>query len=311
MNNVIDILKNGAAADSTIGVVEEAIKTAPEVAFFGAKLVKGSQFQSLARTGIAEASFRAAGAGTDGQGSTYALRTFKMAILDCLFKRDKAVIDADFEGKAKALVREAAGMVAGAFLRLGKAVWNATEASEGFDGAAVLCKASNVIDAGGTGAKTYSVYAVGNDVANGCGLTFEEGKGIFGEGDIEFKEGLIMGSNEKELMGYIADLSTWAGFACTNENKIARLKKISPKGTEGGTFLDDDLLGDLVDQFVDANNGVRPDALFMPFQLRSQLRKSRKLTIQTSAGDKSMAYPSTPADFDGIPIIGTPCLGLE
>ena len=311
MNSIIDILKNGNAADSTIGVVEEAIKTVPEVAFFSAKMVKGNQFQSLARTELPTASFRAIGAGTDATGSNYVLRTFKMAVLDCLFKRDKAAIDADFEGKEKALTREAAGIVAAGFMRLGKAAWNATEAVEGFDGAGALCKAANVLDAQGAGNKTFSVYAVGNGVADGCGLTFQDGKGLFAEGDIEFKEGLIMGTNGKELMGYIADLTSWAGFACTNANRIARLKGISKNGTSGGTFLDDDLIGDLVDQYVEANNGVRPDALFMPFALRTQLRKSRKLTIQTAAGDKSMAYPSTPADFDGIPIIGTPCLGEE
>lgn len=306
MNTVFDILKNGNAADSRVGVVEEALKSVPELLWFAAGLVKGTEFQSVARTALPSTGFRTANTGVDASGSTYALKTFKMAILASLVTMDKAVADADFQGKEAALAREVLGITNSAFQTLARAIWYATQAVEGFNGAEALC--SNVIDLGGTTANgTMSVYAVGNGFENGCSVIFNESAGIISGNEIEFKEGLITGTNSKQLMGYIGDLTSWAGFACTNGNRIARVKNIDVKTTVSGKYLTDAVLADLV-QAYEEKNGVRPDALWMPYAARAELQASRAAAIRTAAGGKGTAYAGTPTDFEGIPIYGTPFL---
>lgn len=309
MNTVIDILKNGNAADSRVGVVEEALKSVPEIGWFAAATVKGTEFQSVYRKAIPETGFRTAGNGTDASGSTYDLRTFKMAILASLVKLDKAVADADFQGKDAALAREVLGVTNSGFQTLARAIWYAKEAAEGFDGAEAI--ASNVIDVGGTTANgTMSVYAVGNSFENGCSVIFNESAGILTPDAVEFKEGLILGANNKELMGYVADLTSWAGFACTNGNKLARAKNIDVKSTASGKYLDDGILAELVQEY-EIKNGVRPDALWMPYAARAELQNSRKNAIRVSAQIQGTVYAGTPADFEGIPIFGTPFLKTD
>ena len=306
MNTVFDIVKNGNAVDSRVKVVEEALKSVPELRWFAAETVKGTQFQSVARTALPVTGFRTANNGIDASGSTYALKTFKMAILAGLVKLDKAVADADFMGKEAALAREVLGVTNSGFQTLAKALWYAKEAVEGFDGAEALV--SNEIDAGGTTANgTMSVYAIGNGFENGCSLIFNESAGILTGDEVEFKEALISGTNSKDLMGYVADLTSWAGFACTNGNKLARIKGIDQKSTTSGKYLDDGMLAELVQEF-EIKNGSRPDALWMPYAARAELQASRKAAIRVEKNIKGSVYAGTPEDFEGIPIFGTPFL---
>lgn len=306
MNTLFDIVKNGNAIDSRVKCVEEALKVVPEAAWFAAAAVKGTQFQSVARTALPATSFRTGGAGVDVSGSTYALKTHKMAILAGLVTLDKALADADFMGRDAALAREVLGVTKSGLQTLARAIWYATEATEGFDGAQAI--ASNVIAAGGTGTGgTMSVYAVGNGLEDGCSILFNESAGMISPDEVTFKEGLIDGSNSKKLMGYIGDLTSWAGFACTNGNKIARLSGIDQAGVASGKFLDDGMLAELVAAYEE-KNGTRPDALWMPFAARTQLQKSRSTAARVAGGNKGVAFAGTPADFEGIPIFATPFL---
>lgn len=308
MNTIYDILKNGNAADARVGVVEEAVAQVPELRVMDAGLVKGTQFQTVSRTALPATGWRAANAGVDASGSTYALRGHNLAILAGLVKLDKAVADADFEGKEAALDREVRGVTLSAFQTLARAMYYATEATEGFDGAAALVKSANVVKAGSVAeTETHmSVYAVGNSFRDGCGFAFNESSGLISPDEIIFKEGLITGSNSKQLMGYIADLTTWAGFSVTNANRIARLCNLDAGST--GATLTDALLADLVTAYRDSNGGLMPSFIFMPFAAQRQLQNARSTQIRVGTRSAIETYAAIPADYEGIPILGTGAL---
>ena len=308
MNTIYDILKNGNAADARVGVVEEAVAQVPELRVMDAGLVKGTQFQTVSRTALPATGWRAANAGVDASGSTYALRTHNLAILAGLVKLDKAVADADFEGKEAALDREVRGVTLSAFQTLAHAMYYATVASEGFDGAAALCDAGSLVKAGSVAETSthMSVYAIGNSFRDGCGFAFNESSGLISPDEIIFKEGLITGSNSKELMGYVADLTTWAGFSVTNAKRVARLCNLD-SGTSGAT-LTDSLLADLVEAYRTANGGLMPSFLFMPFTAQRQLQAARSSQIRVDTRRAIETYAAIPTDYEGIPILGTGAL---
>ena len=301
MAKLIDLVK-GAYADATVGIVDEVVKEVPEVAFFDARLVKGTQFKTLARTSLPTTGFRTLGNGIDASESGYALKTFDLGILAGLVQVDKAQVLGDsMRSKEEVLSDEAIAMVISGMKTLAGKVWYGGKAgAEAFDGVAALCDDSLVVDAGDSTANgCSSVYAVGNDARKACGLVFSENSGFFLNGELDFKEGTMVGANSKQLPCFWTDLTGYAGFSAVNAKKMARLANL---GASSHT-LTDALLAKLVAAYRKANGAV-PDALFASYDQLTALQASRAATSVVPRERGSIAAEG-PTDFQGIPLIAS------
>ena len=293
----------GKGYDASQGIIEEVSKLVPELDKFDSVLIPGTTFQSVAQTSDPTTGFRTAGNGIDASDEGYRLDDFALGILAGLCQRDKAVFDADVRGREAALRAAAVSMVRSGMKTLAGKVWYGAKAgAEKFNGCAALVKAALVVDAGNSTAnKSSSAYAVGIG-EDKCHLVFNEKSALLTRAELEWKEGIMAGANEKPVPSYWTDLTGWAGFACRNANAIARIANL---GSGSGNKLTDDMLAELVSKYAEKNDGQNPDAIFCTFAQRLFLQKSRGTTVRTGAGSSLAISAGVPLEYAGIPIIAT------
>ncbi len=293
-------LVTGKGWDASQGIIEEIEKQVPELAFFDTKIIPGTTFQGLKMTSLPTTGFRAIGAGIDASDEGYTLANYALAIVAGLCKRDKAAFAADPTGREAALARAAKAQVLSGMLTLGKAVWYGDSTSQ-FSGVNALVKAGLIVDAGGSTANgETSVYLVGNDAEEECGLVFSQDSGVLGKTELEWKEGIMTGSNSKDVPCLWTDLTTWAGFAVRNSNRIGRIANL-----DSSHKLTDALLADAVSLYMEANNGLAPKAIFASHTQLRYLRADRSSKVYNGPRDTKENIAAAPTEFDGIPLIGT------
>ncbi len=297
-------LVTGKGYDASQGIIEEVSNLVPELNFFDAHLIPGTSFQSVVQTSDPTTGFRAVGAGIDSSDEGYRLDTFNLGILAGLVQRDKAAFDADVRGRDAALAAAATALVRSAMKTLAGKVWyGASTGSEKFSGASALVKAALTIDAGGVAADgasgLSSAYAVGKGLDR-CHLVFCESSPLLNSSELVWKEGTMTGSNSKSVPSYWTDLTCWAGFACRNQNAIARIANLN-----GTKPLTDTLLAELVSKYAEMNDGANPDAIFCTFAQRLELQKSRGVNFSTGRAGNLVVPAGVPLEYAGIPIIAT------
>lgn len=300
-------LVTGKGYDASQGIIEEVSNLVPELNFFDANLIPGTSFQSVVQTADPTTGFRAVGAGIDSSDEGYRLDTFNLGILAGLVQRDKAAFDADVRGRGAALAAAATSLIRSAMKTLAGKVWyGALSGSEKFSGASALVKAALTVDAGGTAASGGSVpsglssaYAIGKGLDR-CHLVFCESSPLLNSSELVWKEGTMAGSNSKAVPSYWTDLTCWAGFACRNENSIARIANLN-----GTKPLTDTLLAELVSKYAEMNDGMNPDAIFCTFAQRLELQKSRGVNFSTGRAGNLVVPAGVPLEYAGIPIIAT------
>ena len=72
MAKIIDLVTNAGQVDVTKGIVEEAVKSCPEMQFFDADTVPGTTIATLARTSLPTVAFRNLGDPVRSSRSGYA-----------------------------------------------------------------------------------------------------------------------------------------------------------------------------------------------------------------------------------------------
>lgn len=283
----------GKGYDASQGIVEEVAKAVPELAFFESLLIPGTSFQGVAQVSDPTTGFREVGTGIAASDEGYRLDTFNLGVLAGLVQRDKAAFDADVRGRDAALSAAAVSLVRSGMKTLAAKVWaGATSGAEKFAGAASIAKSALTVDAGGTGG--VSAYAVGRGLDK-CHLVFNESSPLLTSATLDWKEG-VMGDN---VPSYWCDLTCWAGFACRNQNAVARIK-----GLDASKSLTDEMLAELVSKYAEANDGMNPDAIFCTFGQRLALQKSRGVNVST--GRNAIVVPAgVPLEYAGIPIYAT------
>ena len=317
MAKIIDLITNAGQVDVTKGIVEEALKAAPEMAFFDSDVVPGTTIATLARTTLPTVAFRNIGDPVSSSRSQYAERTATLKMLSGRAEiTDAEVKKNPLLTKDEQCVAEAIAVLAASFQHLGRQIWYGTGAdAKGFAGATSLVDASMVTRAGnGTSNANTSVWFVGNGVKTKCGIVFSKNSGILSEKDVEFirgdvqiKETVTIGGTDKSIVvgvepGWIGDLTSFAALLVSNIHTLARLCNVTTT-----TGLNDDMLADSVDAYMQANDGAKPDAIFMSYAARRMLRKSRNLSVD-AVTDTLNRYAAIPMDHDGIPIIATNAL---
>lgn len=293
-------LVTGKGWDATQGIIEEVSKLVPELNFFDSKLIPGTTFQGLKLISDPTTGFRTIGNGIDASDEGYSLTNYNLAYLAGLVKRDKAAFDADPTGRAAALARAATAIVRSGMKTLASAIWYGDSTSK-FYGVSALVKDALVVNAGGSTANAQtSVYLVGNNADDQCGLVFNQDSKLLGNAELEWKEMLATGANSKDMPVYYTDLGCWCGFAVLNSNAVGRIANL-----ESGHALTDALLADAVSKYQEANDGLAPTAIFAPFSQIRALRTDRSTKIYNGPRDSKENLAAAPTDFDGIPIIGT------
>lgn len=303
----------GKGWDATQGIIEEVSKLVPELNFFDAKIIQGTTFQGVKLTSLPTTGFRAIGTGVDASDEGYSLATYTCALLSGLVKRDIAAFTADVRGADAAKAAAAIATIRSAMKTLATAIWygdgSGANNSNIFPGvAAAAGTASNVLKAGGsTASKQTSVFLVGNDAEEECGLYFGEDSELLGKSELEWFKTTATGSNNKSYTALCANLDCWAGFGVRNANSVFRIANLS---TTDSKTLSDALLAEAVSLYQEKNDGVAPKAIFAPFEQVRALRVSRSAKVYDLPGHGGENIAGAVVDFDGIPIIGTSNISL-
>jgi len=318
MAKIIDLVTNAGQVDVTKGIVEEAVKSCPEMQFFDADIVPGTTISTLARTTLPSVAFRNLGDPVSSSRSSYAERTATLKLLSGRVEISDAEVKKNgLQTKEEMQTDESIATMAAAFQHLAKQVWYGTGSDgKGFDGATQLVDASMVTKAGaGTSNANTSVWFVGNGAKRACGIVFSKNSKIingedltFHDGDIQIKETVTINDAEKEIVtgvepGTIGDLTSFAAFLVSNKKQLARLCNVTST-----TGLNDDMLADCVEAYMKVNDGRRPDAIFMSYNARKMLRKSRTLSLSIKSGVNAQVFAPIPTDYDGIPLFATNAL---
>ena len=304
MAKIIDLVTYAGQVDVTRGIVEEALAAVPEMQFFDADIIAGTVVNTLARVSLPTVAFRNIGDPVSSTRSGYETRPATLKMLSGRAEvTDAEVLANGLMTKDEQLVSESVAVLTAAFQALAKQIWTGSDA-KGFTSAMSLVDASMVTRAGdGQAGANTSVWFVGNGAKTKCGILFSKNSGILADADIEFRKGDILVKSGDTVTGvepgWIGDLTSYAGFHVANKKSLARLCNVT-----AGTGLTDDMLTDCIEAYAQMNDGAKPDGIFMSFNARKMLRKSRNLTLKAEGGDLSRFAP-TPTEIDGIPIIAT------
>ena len=308
MAKIIDLVTNAGQVDVTQGIVEEAAQAVPEINFFDAGTIRGTTLSTLARTTLPTVAFRKIGDPVSSSRSGFEKRNVELALLSGRVEISEA------EALANGLmtveeqeVDEATATLLAAFKHLAKQIWYGPTSGDanGFNGAVDLVDASMVTLAGaGTANANTSVWFVKTKFKRDAGLAFSENSKILAATDIEFHKGDILVKDNGAVVGvepgFIGDLTSWAGLHLANKYALARLANVTAT-----TGLNDDMLRDCIEAFAKANNGQLPDGVFMSYEARTMLRKSREFALKLKNGGTGSVYAPTPTDVDDVPIFAT------
>jgi hypothetical protein len=300
--NLLDIAQH-KNTDKVVGLIEESLRYTPELAIFPARSVRGTSFQTVKRTGLPSAGYRLANAGVTPSKSTFAKSTVECFILSSAVQVDKAVAQAFEDGSSALEMIEAAGVMKAAMRAIGSQIFYGVSAdAKGFGGLKAFTPfgADMTVAATGTGALGQSsVYAVKfgpQDVQLILGNEALFELTPFRDENFDDADGL-------PVPGRVADLTAWNGLALNNANCVGRICNLGAD-TETGDTLTDALLQKLLDSFP---SGYLPDAIFMSRRSRSQLQRSRTVTLfgQGTQRANQPAIAAMPTEYEGIQLIAT------
>ena len=299
--NLLDIAKLKGHAKE-VGLIESVMTAAPELAAIAARTINGTSYKTVDRTSLPATGFANANEGIVPGKSAFSVKTVECFIFRGAVNVDKAIALANEDGPAALQAIEASGVGLSAGIEIGKQVWyGVDEDSKGFPGLRALCPAGMKVDATGTTATTgSSVY----------GVKFgpQHVQMIYGGGSVlslpPFKEQSVTDANGGQYDAYVSNLTAWIGMQCVHPYSIGRLYNLT---ADSGKGLTDALLADLLALYP---VGFTPDAWFMSRRSRTQLQKSRTVTMLSSGtkggvGSSEGLVAPLPTEAFGIPIIVT------
>lgn len=300
--NLLDVAKlNGT--DKVVGLIEESVVYAPELNLFPSRSIRGTSFTTSIRTAVPTVGFRAAGEGNAPVKSSFRQGLVQCFILSAAVQCDREVARAYEDGMEAYEMIEASGVMEGAMRAIGSQIfYGVTQDADGFPGLKAFtpkADATMCLSSGGSDATVQSsVYAVKFGTRD-CELILGNGGGF---NLSPFRDENFLDANENIVPGRVADLGAWVGLAINNVNCVKRLCNVG-QDTETNDTLTDAKLQQLLDLFP---TGVTPDAFFMSKRSRSQLQRSRSVTLFSSGGKvNGQSIAATPKDYDGVPIIAT------
>lgn len=300
--NLLDVTKLNNT-DKVVGLIEESVIYAPELNLFPARSIRGTSFPTSIRTAVPVVGFRQAGQGNDPVKSSFRQGLVQTFILSAAVQFDREVGRAYEDGMAAYEMIEANGVMEGAMRAIGSQIfYGVTQDADGFPGLKVFTPKSDAtmcLSSGGSDANVQSsVYAVKFGTRD-CEIILGQGGGF---NLSAFRDENFLDSDNKIVPGRVADLGAWVGLAINNTNCVKRLCNVG-QDSETGDTVTDAKLQQLLDLFP---TGVSPDVIFMSKRSRSQLQRSRTVTLFSSGGKvNGQSIAAMPKDYDGVPIVAT------
>lgn len=299
--NLLDVAKLNSD-DRMIGLIEENLTFAPEISFFPAEQIEGTEYRTIKRTGFPTVAFRSVNQGVVPSKSSFEEQLHQCYVLSGRIECDVAAQAALKGGMARYEMIEASGVVRASMIKLGSQIWYGTTSdAKGFPGLkaitpkdATICPA--VYDATGTTATTASsVYGVkfstqDVNIITGNNATFN--LGAFRD------ESIIDAGGTNKLPGRVADLMAWVGLQVGNINCVGRICNLT---ADSGKGLTDAVLSQWLEKFP---VGYMPDEIWMSRRSRGQLQRSCTVTLfgQGAGRPSQPNIAPIPTEYDGIPI---------
>lgn len=290
--------------DIAIGIIEESLKSCPELANFPARQVKGTSYTTVRRTGRPTVGFRFPNSGIDASKSTFAKDIHEMFILGGRVAVDKAIADAYELGPEALKGEEAVAVGQGSLETVGKQVWYGTSASEkGFSGIQQACGSSRVTksDTSSSASTKTSVYLVRYGIANGVSFDFGANSTLELS---DWRVESLLDSANNPFPAYVADLSGWIGLSIKTLESVWRIANVGKESGKVG--LSDKIIADALSNW----RGAPPDAIYMNRTAAFLLQCSRTFTLTGSGKIAGNVGPFAPAptESNNIPIVITDAL---
>lgn len=282
---LLDIAKaNGS--DAVVGLIDETTKFYPEIKLLPARTITGMNYKTLVRTTLPSGStFRNANEGADVSKAEYDNRLVETYTFNPRWECDKAVADRYEDGPEAFVALEADAQMKYAWSDLARQFYYGNTAGgfranvKGFPGLInAVDKTTMELDAGGTTDSTASsVWGIKFGPQD---VTWVYGK----EGSLDLSDlrtETLRDVNNKPFTGLVQEILAYPGLQVGSIQSIGRIKKLTADANKG---LTDAVIADFLALFP-ANE--TPDILLMSRRSRTQLQKSRAVTIFTSGSDKS------------------------
>lgn len=284
-------------SDPVAGLIDEAMRTHPELVIGFARPIRGQSYKTLVRTslGNASGSFRNANEGVAAIKHTYENRLVQTYILEARWECDRAVADRHEDGPEAYIALEASGTLEGEMQGICKQFYYGPSSglgnSKGFPGLVDMYDASNmVVDAGGTTANTGSSAWLVRFGPKDLAWVWGE-NGALELSDVRIES--IADANGNRFDGYVQTLVAYPGLQVGSIWSVCRIKKLTE---DSGKGLTDTLIAQAISKFP---AGALPDAIFVSRRSLAQLRASRTATNPTGA-------PAPfPEESFGVPIYVT------
>ncbi|MDR2754658.1 MAG: hypothetical protein LBC20_03035 [Planctomycetaceae bacterium] len=292
----LDVLKINNS-EEIIGVIDDAIKTIPELGYFDASPVTRNAYKTLVITALPKVGFRTPGTFAEQKAAVLAARDVQCAHLDASWSIDDALATQSDWGKDTAFAIETTTHLRAAFFTLSRQIWYGTNTvagdTAGFPGLYQLIggtapnhsNADLHIDAGAAKARQDAITNEETPVDTNLTSVFAVTSGLDGIQIAWGSEGMITQGDvvKQQLMNSAGNMAwfdcqqieCWAGLQVTSEFAFGRIHGINKNYP-----LTDDLLYELLSRFP---SGKEPTAIFMNRYALEQLRRSRTAVNATGA----------------------------
>lgn len=320
----LDIAKRNGS-DREVGLIEDVITYAPEVAVLPVRPINGVSFKSTLRTAYPTGSaFRNVGSGASLIKSTYEQKLAECFFIDKPMQVDEALIDTQDMQIGDVLADEVQGTLAAAGIDIGAQLYYGTSASaNGFQGLTDFVGSSSTytVTAAGTGSVTTSAWLVYLDIK---GVHFIAGRTAAGHGAQDpsqpsgdpaiiappfrmpswTKQQVVVGTSGKVAMAYVSNVSGWMGLAYGSRYSAFRVRNISI-ATGTGAYLTDTLAAQLLSKVpLHIRNSGRL-RWFLNRDAAYSLQASRQPTTVVGQVGGPGIFAQLPTEMGGIPITTT------
>ena len=299
--------RNGT--DLSVGLVEEVTTVAKEFDNILGRPIPGTTYKTRIRTalpGAATSLFRQANSGSDVVSSAYDQKLSQCFFLDAQLQTDEAVANAPEEGgRDQLLADEASGVVKQKMIALGAQFYYGTSNdTNGYPGLLSFYDSTNMLEkAGGTSSNVQtSAWLVWNDL-QGVHFIWGNNSGLQMNA---WSRQQVQDSNGKKFFAYVNNLSGWIGLSTNHTKSVCRIANCEDATSKN---LSDAQIAKALALFplqISESGNLK---LFMNRAARSQLQRSRSVTIFSGGGSKAASsfenVAPIPTEAFGIPIICT------
>jgi len=297
MPTLLDVAKHNND-DGVVGIIDETIRTHPELMQIPAEDIEGQSYDTLVRVDVPTGGFRGANEGRAAAKGTWENRHVQTFIADCSVECDQAVADTFHKGREVYLAREAAAVLEGQWRALCSQFYYGDDTSvatsiaankeKGFPGLVEMYDSTNMeVTTGGSGSDLSSAWLIKFGEAWLHWVFGQNGRIV--RGDIQ--QVRLTDGSDNPYDGYRLPMLGYIGCQMVNKKSIVRVKCIEPDNK-----LTDALLYQALDKFP---AGVSPDIILMSRRSRRYLRDGRTATNATG-----QPAPN-PTEFEGVPIFVT------